>query len=110
EAQLAAQRARFDQVKNAYERRLEQVESLQVRSGIGGVLTELQVEEGQRVALGADIARVARPDDLQAELQIPETQARDVQVGQLVRVDTRNGVVEGSVVRIDPAVRNGTVQ
>ena len=73
-------------------------------------MTEVQVEEGQRVALGANIARVARPDDLQAELQIPETQARDVQMGQLVRVDTRNGIVEGSVVRIDPAVRNGTVQ
>lgn len=110
EAQLAAQRARFDQVKNAYERRLEQVESLHVRAGIAGVLQEVQVEEGQRVSLGANIARVARPDDLQAELQIPETQARDVQIGQLVHVDTRNGVVDGRVIRIDPAVRSGTVQ
>src|SRR5690606_37061977 len=110
EAQLAAQRARFDQVKNAYERRLEQVESLHVRAGIAGVLQEVQVEEGQRVSLGANIARVARPDDLQAELQIPETQARDVQIGQLVHVDTRNGVVDGRVIRIDPAARNGTVQ
>ncbi len=110
EAQLAAQRARFDRVKNAYERRLEQVESLQVRAGIGGVLQEVQVEEGQRIALGANIARVARPDDLQAELQIPETQARDVQTGQRVHVDTRNGIVDGHVIRIDPAVRNGTVQ
>lgn len=109
-AQLAAQRARFDQVKNAYERRLELVDSLQVRAGIAGVLQEVQVEEGQRIALGTNIARVARPDDLQAELQIPETQARDVQIGQLVHVDTRNGVVDGRVIRIDPAARNGTVQ
>lgn len=109
-AQLAAQRARFDQVKNAYERRLELVDSLQVRAGIAGVLQEVQVEEGQRIALGTNIARVARPDDLQAELQIPETQARDVQIGQLVDVDTRNGVVDGRVIRIDPAARNGTVQ
>ena len=110
EAQLAAQRARFDQVKNTYERRLEQVASLQVRAGIEGVLTEVNVEEGQRITLGANVARVARPDELQAELQIPETQARDVQVGQRVRVDTRNGIVEGRVVRIDPTVRSGSVQ
>lgn len=109
-AQLAAQRARFDQVKNAYERRLEQIDSLNVRAGIAGVLQEVQVEEGQRIALGANIAVVARPDDLQAELQIPETQARDVQMGQLVHVDTRNGIVEGTVIRIDPGARNGTVQ
>jgi len=70
----------------------------------------VQVEEGQRIALGTNIARVARPDDLQAELQVPETQARDVQMGQLVHVDTRNGVVDGRVIRIDPTVRNGTVQ
>jgi HlyD family secretion protein len=110
EAQIVLQQARLDQVKNAYERRLEQVESLQVRAGIAGVLQQVQVEEGQRVALGANIARVARPDDLQAELQIPETQARDVQIGQLVNVDTRNGIVEGRVTRIDPAVQSGTVQ
>jgi len=110
EAQAALQRARLDQVKNAYERRLEQIESLQVRAGLAGVLQQVQVEEGQRVTLGANIARVARPDDLQAELQIPETQARDVQIGQLVNVDTRNGIVEGRVTRIDPAVQSGTVQ
>ena len=109
-AQAALQRARLDQVQNAYERRLEQVESLQVRAGLAGVLQQVLVEEGQRVTLGANIARVARPDDLQAELQIPETQARDVQVGQLVNVDTRNGIVEGRVTRIDPAVQSGTVQ
>jgi HlyD family secretion protein len=97
-------------VRNIYARRLEQLASLQVKAGIGGVLQQVPVEEGQRVALGANIARVARPDELMAELRIPETQARDVVVGQRVEVDTRNGVVEGRVARIDPAVQAGTVQ
>jgi HlyD family secretion protein len=110
DAQLSVQRARLDQSRNAYERRLEQVESLQVRAGLSGVLTQVEVEEGQRIGLGANIARVARPDELMAELQVPETQARDVQIGQRVDVDTRNGVVEGRVIRIDPAAQAGTVQ
>jgi HlyD family secretion protein len=110
EAQLAAQRARLDQARNAYQRRVDQIASLHVRAGLAGVLQQVPVEEGQRVALGTNVARVARPDDLQAELRIAETQARDVAIGQLVRVDTRNGIVEGRVIRIDPAVQSGTVQ
>lgn len=110
QAQLATQQARLEQVRNTYERRQEQVESLRVRAALSGVLQEVMVETGQRVTLGANIARVARPDDLQAELHIPETQARDVLLGQRVDVDTRNGVVEGRVARIDPAVQSGTVQ
>ncbi|MBN1240870.1 MAG: efflux RND transporter periplasmic adaptor subunit [Gammaproteobacteria bacterium] len=110
EAQIASQRARVEQARNVYQRRLDQVESLQVRAGMPGVLQEVLVEEGQRVSLGANIARIARPEELMAELQIAETQARDVQLEQRVDVDTRNGVVEGSVIRIDPAVRAGTVQ
>jgi HlyD family secretion protein len=110
DAQLALQRARLEQVRNAYQRRVDQVESLQVRAGLAGVLQQVEVEEGQRVGLGANIARVARPDELMAELQIPETQARDVQIGQRVDVDTRNGIVEGRVIRIDPAAQAGTVQ
>jgi len=109
-AQTASQRARIDQQRNAYERRLAQLDSLQVKAGIAGVLQQVPVEEGQRVTLGANIARVARPDDLQAELRIAERQARDIQIGQLVKVDTRNGIVEGRVIRIDPAVQAGTVQ
>jgi HlyD family secretion protein len=109
DAQVASARARVDQARNVYQRRVEQVESLQVRAGLAGVLQEVLVESGQRVTLGANIARVARPDDLQAELRIPETQARDVQLGQRVAVDTRNGIVEGQVARIDPAVQAGTV-
>jgi HlyD family secretion protein len=108
-AQVSAREARVASVRNAYERRLADVESLRVRAGYAGVLQEMLVEEGQRLALGANIARVARPDDLQAELRVPETQARDVQIGQMVSVDTRNGLVEGRVVRIDPAVQAGTV-
>lgn len=110
EAQVASQRARIEQASNFYQRRLDQLESLRVRAGLAGVLQEVLVESGQRVTLGANIARVARPDELQAELRIPETQARDVQHDQRVDVDTRNGVVEGRVRRIDPRVESGTVQ
>jgi HlyD family secretion protein len=110
QAQIASQRARLEQVRNLYQRRQEQVASLKVRAGISGVLQQVPVEEGQRVTLGANIARVARPDELQAELRIAETQARDVQIGQRVAVDTRNGIVDGVVVRVDPAVQAGTVQ
>lgn len=110
QAQMASQRARLEQVRNQLQRREEQVESLKVRAGIGGVLQQVSVEEGQRVTLGANIARVAQPDDLQAELRVPETQARDVQIGQRVTIDTRNGLVEGIVARVDPAVQAGTVQ
>jgi HlyD family secretion protein len=110
DAQVAARQARFAQDENAYERVREQVESLHVRAGVAGVVQQVLIEEGQTLDLGANIARVARPDDLQAELRVPETQARDVQLGQLVSVDTRNGIVEGRVTRIDPAVQDGTVQ
>ncbi len=110
EAQLAAQKARLEQVRNQYQRRVDQVASLSVRAGLAGVLQQVPVEEGQRVSLGTNIARVARPDELMAELRIAETQARDVVIGQRVDVDTRNGIVEGRVTRIDPAVQAGTVQ
>jgi len=110
DARLAAEHARVDLANNAYARRAEQVSSLQVRAGMAGVLQQVLVEEGQQVDMGANIVRVARPDDLRAELRIAETQARDVQIGQGVHIDTRNGIVEGKVVRIDPAVQAGTVQ
>jgi HlyD family secretion protein len=109
EAQVAAERAEVEQFRNAYKRRVQQVESLEARASLAGILQAVLVEEGQRVSPGTNIARVAR-HDLIAELQIPETQARDVQLEQRVSVDTRNGIVEGRVVRIDPAVQAGTVQ
>lgn len=110
DAQLAAERARLDQLKNTYELRQRQAEALNVRAGMSGILQIIAVEEGQQVAPGANLARVARPDVLRAELRVPETQAKDIKLDQRVRVDTRNGVVDGHVVRIDPAVLNGTVQ
>ena len=82
---------------------------LQVRAGIDGVLQQLPVEVGQRVAAGTNLARVAQPMPLKAELRIAETQARDVAVGQPVTIDTRNGTVIGRVTRVDPAVQNGTI-
>jgi HlyD family secretion protein len=110
QAQLAVRKARVEQARNAYERKRVRVESLMVRAGIAGVVQEVLVEEGQRVMIGANIARVAPPNDLRAELRVPETQARDVLPDQLVHVDTRNGIVDGRVTRIDPAVTSGTVQ
>jgi HlyD family secretion protein len=109
-AQLAARRARLAQDQNAYERVREQVEALHIRASLGGVVQQVMIEEGEQVQPGANVARVARPDELQAELRVPETQARDVLVGQVVEVDTRNGIVQGKVIRIDPAVLEGTVQ
>ena len=109
-AQLAAEQARLDQLVNTYELRRRQAEGLQVRAGMSGILQAIAVEDGQQIAPGTSIARVARPDVLRAELRIPETQAKDVKLDQTVRVDTRNGIVDGRVARIDPAVQNGTVQ
>ena len=110
EAQIAAQRARLARDQNAYDRMREQVEALSVRAGLAGVVQTVLIEEGAQVQPGANIARVAQPDELMAELRVPETQVRDVVIGQLVAVDTRNGIVDGKVIRIDPAVVEGTVQ
>jgi HlyD family secretion protein len=108
-AQLAADRARMDQLAHTAEQRQRLVDGLSLRAGIAGVLQQVPVQVGQQVQAGVNLARVARPGELMAELRIPETQVKDVVVGQAVRVDTRNGVVPGRVTRIDPAVLNGTV-
>jgi HlyD family secretion protein len=108
-AQLAAQRARVEQMRALYELREHQVDSLKVRAGIPGVLQELPVQVGQRVAAGAVLARVARPEKLKAQLQIPEVLAKDVKVGQTATIDTRNGVINGHVSRVAPSVQDGTV-
>jgi len=108
-ARLAARRAQVEQLVAAARLRRSQADSLRVRAGITGVLQEVPVEVGQQVRPGEILARVARPDTLKAELQIPETQAKDLTVGQPARIDTRNGIVPGRVVRIDPAVQNGYV-
>jgi HlyD family secretion protein len=108
-AQLSAQRARVDQLRALYDLRQRQVESLKVRAGIPGVLQELPMQVGQRATAGTNLARVARPEKLKAQLHIPETQAKDVLVGQKASVDTRNGLIEGHVARVAPSVQEGTV-
>lgn len=110
EAQIAAQRAKLAQDQNAYERMREQVETLHVRASLAGVVQTVLFEEGAQVQPGQNIARVAKPEELMAELKVPETQAKDVVPGQLVAVDTRNGIVAGKVIRVDPAASEGTVQ
>ena len=109
ESQLASQRSVIEQLSAARDLRRTQIAALQVRAGIAGVLQRVEVELGQRVASGAALARVAEPTQLKAELKVPETQAKDIALGQKVQVDTRNGVVTGTVSRIDPAAAQGTV-
>jgi len=108
-AQLVAEEARVAQRRALYGLRQNQLESLKVRAGIAGVLQLVPVEVGQRVALGANLARVAVPGRLKAELRIPETQAKDLEIGLPAVIDTRNGEVAGRVARVDPAAQNGTV-
>ncbi len=108
-AQLSAQRARVEQAQTLVELRRRQVDGLRVRAGISGILQELPVQVGQRVTPGVNLARVARPEQLKAELRIPETQAKDIVLGQTASIDTRNGIVSGRVERIAPSVQEGTV-
>jgi HlyD family secretion protein len=86
----------------------QQRDELKVRAGLDGMLQLVPVEVGQQVAPGTNLARVANPSRLKAEIKIAETQAKDIQLGQKAEVDTRNGIVEGRVARIDPSVQNGT--
>lgn len=108
-AQLRAAQARRAQAASALAIAAEQAASLQVRAGSAGILQQVDVEPGQRVEAGAKLARVARPDDLLARLQVAEVLAKDVIDALPVSVDTHNGVVAGQVARIDPAVRSGSV-
>jgi RND family efflux transporter MFP subunit len=87
----------------------KQLDALRVRAGIDGVLVELPLQVGQHVLPGTMLAKVVQPDHLMAALKVPETQARDVQIGEPASIDTHNGVVAGTVQRVDPAVQNGTV-
>ena len=108
-AQLAAQQAKVEQLRALYNLKKTQLDELTVRAGAEGVLQEVPVEPGQQVAAGAILAKVAQPKKLKAQLKIAETQAKDIQVRQKASIDTHNGIVEGYVSRIDPAVQNGTV-
>ena len=107
-AQLAVQQSAVDQARALLRLTQQQRDELKVRAGLDGMLQLVPVEVGQQVAPGANLARVANPSRLKAEIKIAETQAKDIQIGQKAEVDTRNGVVQGRVARIDPSVQNGT--
>jgi HlyD family secretion protein len=108
-AKLLAQQAKVEQMKALYQLKKSQLEALHVRAGIDGVLQLLPVDVGQQVTPGMNLARVANPKKLRAEIKIAETQAKDVMPGQKASIDTRNGIVGGHVSRVDPSVINGTV-
>src|ERR1700733_3664103 len=108
-AQVAAQQAHLEQQRVLYELKKSQLDALHVRAGLTGVLSAVSVEIGQQVTLGTNLVRVADPTHLKATVQIPETQAKDVSIGQKASIDTHNGVAQGHAIRIDAAVVNGTV-
>ena len=107
--QLAVQEAEVERLRSMAKLRQDELEALNVRSSMNGVLSALPVEVGAQVQPGSNLARVADPSKLKAEIRIAETQAKDIAIGQISQIDTRNGIVEGRVARIDPAVQNGTV-
>jgi len=109
EPQLASKQAAVDQANQLAKLKLDQVEGLHVKAGMSGVLQALPVQVGQRVKPGDNLARVADPSKLKAQIKIAETQAKDIQPNQQAVIDTRNGVVKGHVKRVDPAVEQGTV-
>jgi HlyD family secretion protein len=108
-SQLAPQEAEVNQRYAAYQLRVKQLDDLKVKSSMAGVLQLVPVEVGQQVAPGTNLARVANPTNLKAELRIAETQTKDITIGLPAEVDTRQGVVKGRVSRIDPRSENGTV-
>jgi len=109
ETQMLQQQAKVDQIRALAQLKQKQLDAMKVRAGIEGVLVDLPLQVGQHVTPGTMLAKVVQPDHLIAELKIAETQARDVQIGQPATVDTHNGTVAGNVMRVDPAVQNGTV-
>jgi len=107
--QIAPQEADVNQKKAAWELRSRELENLKVKAGMTGTLTVIAVERGAQVAPGTNLARVADPTRLKAELRIAETQTKDIHIGQYAEVDTRNGIVKGHVIRMDPSSTGGTV-
>jgi len=113
-AQIAAQETKLAQLRGQLELKRLQVGALKIRAGVDGVLQRLgdlanPLQEGQQLPAGALVARVAEPAHLKAAIKIAETQAKDIQLDQVAEIDTRNGVIPGHVIRVDPAVENGTV-
>jgi len=109
-AQLNATTSRLQQLRVLAKLKRDQVDALKVRAGTAGVLQQVSVQVGQQVGPGLNIARVADPQSLKAVLRVAETQIKDVRIGQPVIVDTRNGLIQGQVSRIDPAAREGTFE
>ena len=109
ESQLAVQQAKVAQAEAIYELKKQQLDALKVRAGIAGVLTDMPLAVGQHVTMGTMLAQVVVRNQLKAQLKIAETQARDIEIGQPASIDTHNGLADGIVSRIDPAVQNGTV-
>ena len=109
EPQLASKQAAVDQARQLAKLKMDQVQALRLRAGMSGVLQQLPVQIGQRVKVGDNLARVADPTTLKAQIKIAETQAKDIQINQKAVIDTRNGVANGHVTRVDPAVEQGTV-
>jgi HlyD family secretion protein len=113
-AQVAAQQTKLTQLRGQLALKKQQVDALKIRAGVDGVLQRLgdltnPLQEGEQLPAGALVARVAEPARLKAAIKIAETQAKDVQLDQVAEIDTRNGVIAGHVIRVDPAVENGTV-
>ena len=108
-SQLAPQEAQVDQARATYALRVQQLDELRVRSAMDGVLQQVPVEVGAQVGPGTNLARVANPTKLKAEVRIAETQTKDIRIGQQAEVDTRNGIIKGRVSRIDPSATGGTV-
>lgn len=109
--QLAVKEAEVDRLRGQAKLRHDELDALTVRAGMTGVLQLIpaEVDVGSQIQPGTNLCRVADPKRLKAEIRVAETQAKDIAIGQLAQVDTRNGVVEGKVSRIDPSVQNGTV-
>lgn len=108
-SQLQVQQAKVEQMRALADLKQKQLDALKVRAGIHGVLVDLPLQVGQHVTPGTMLAKVVQPDHLIASLKVSETQARDVQIGEAASIDTHNGVVAGTVMRVDPAVQNGNV-
>jgi len=109
ETQVAVQQTKVAQAQALLALKERQQEALSVKAGISGVLVDLPHQVGEHVAPGTTLAKVVQLDQLKAALKIAETQARDIQIGQPSEIDTHNGVIQGKVMRTDPAVVNGTV-
>jgi HlyD family secretion protein len=108
-ARLAERQSQVDQARAFMALKAREVDALRVRPGVAGILQVVPVDVGQQVTPGTNLARVINPSRLMAEVKVPETQAKDVQIGQRATIDTHNGMVDGHVTRVDPSVQNGTV-